>query len=117
MLEEVTDSRRFCIHRLARYYLKHLDFIDIYADLSAEKRLQYRQDYPAEAETMSRCAKRFREQGMQQGEARVLEGLLTLTFGALPADVQRRIAEAEEPMLLTWSERVLSAARLEDVLH
>ena len=97
--------------------LKYLDFIDIYADLSAEERLQYSQDYPAEAETMSRFAERFREEGMQQGEARVLERLLTLKFGALPAAVQRRIAEADEPTLLAWSERVLSAARLEDVLH
>jgi len=66
---------------------------------------------------MSRFAERFREEGMQQGEARVLERLLTLKFGALPAAVQRRIAEADEPTLLAWSERVLSAARLEDVLH
>jgi hypothetical protein len=97
--------------------LKYLDFIDIYADLSAEERLQYSQDDPAEAETMSRFAERFREEGMQQGEARVLERLLTLKFGALPADIQLRIAEADEPTLLAWSERVLSAARLEDVLH
>jgi len=64
-----------------------------------------------------RLAERFREEGMQQGEARVLERLLTLKFGALPADVQRRIAGADEPTLLAWSERVLSATRLEDVLH
>jgi flagellar biosynthesis/type III secretory pathway protein FliH len=82
---------------------------------------------------MSRFAERFREegmqqgmqqgiqqgmqQGMQQGEARVLERLLTLKFGALPADVQRRLAEADEATLLTWSERVPSASRLEDVLR
>jgi hypothetical protein len=54
---------------------------------------------------------------MQQGEARMLERLLTLKFGTLPADVQRRLAEADEATLLTWSERVLSASWLEDVLH
>jgi hypothetical protein len=105
--------------------LKYLDFIDIYADLSAEERLQYNRDYPAEAETMSRFAERFREEGMQQGmqqgmqrgEARVLERLLALKFGALPEDVQRRLAQADEPTLLAWSERVLTATRLEDVLH
>ena len=83
--------------------LKYLDFIDIYADLSAEERPQYTRDYPAEAETMSRFAERFREEGMQQGEASILERQLTLKFGTLPADVQRRLAEADEPTLLTWS--------------
>ena len=109
--------------------LKYLDFIDIYADLSPEERLQYRRDYPAEADTMSRFAERFREDGMQQGiqqgmqqglhqgEARVLERLLRLKFGDLPEQVQRRLAEADEPTLLAWSERLLSAARIEDVLH
>jgi len=101
--------------------LKYLDFMDIYAALSAEERLQYSQDYPAEAATMSQFAERFREegmqQGMQQGEARVLERLLTLKFGTLPADAQRRLAEADEPTQLSWSERVLNATCLEDVLH
>jgi hypothetical protein len=54
---------------------------------------------------------------LQQGEARVLEHQLTRGFGALPAGVQRRHAEADEPTLLIWSERVLSATRPADVLH
>ncbi len=109
--------------------LKYLDFIDIYADLSADERLQYAHDYPDEANTMSRFAERFREeglqqgvqqglqQGMQQGEARLLERQLRLKFGELPQEVLRRLAEADEVMLLAWSERVLSASRLDDVLH
>ena len=56
-------------------------------------------------------------QGMQQGEARVLERLLRLKFGALPADLPGRLAAADEQTLLTWSERVLSATSLEEVLH
>jgi hypothetical protein len=97
--------------------LKYLDFIDIYADLSADERLQYAHDYPDEANTMSRFAERFREEGLQQGEARLLERQLRLKFGELPQDVLRRLAEADEVMLLAWSERVLSASRLDDVLH
>jgi hypothetical protein len=104
--------------------LKYLDFIDIYADLDADERLQYKRDYPDEASTMSRFAERFREegmqqgirQGMQQGEARVLERQLQLKFGELPAAVRQRIAEADEPTLLLWSERVLTATRLDDVV-
>ncbi len=113
--------------------LKYLDFIDIYADLSADERLQYAHDYPEEAETMSHFAERFREEGMQQGmqqgmqegmqqglqqgEARLLERQLRLRFGELPEAVLRRLAEADEPTLLAWSERVLSASRLDDVLN
>lgn len=101
--------------------LKYLDFIDIYADLSADERLQYAHDYPEEAETMSQFAERFREeglqQGLQQGDARLLERQLRLKFGALPEAVLRRLAEANEVTLLAWSERVLSASRVDDLLH
>lgn len=112
--------------------LKYLDFIDIYADLNDAERVQYQREYPEEAQTMSRFAERFREeglqqgieqgkqqgmqQGMQQGEARVLERQLRLKFGELPGDVRRRIAAADEATLLAWSERVLTATRLDEVV-
>ncbi|MCB2261641.1 MAG: DUF4351 domain-containing protein, partial [Candidatus Thiosymbion ectosymbiont of Robbea hypermnestra] len=86
-----------------------------------------------EAKTMSRFAERFREegmqkgvqqgiqqgmqQGMQQGEALILERLLRQKFGQLPDTVQQRIEQANEPTLLQWSERVLTADRLDEVLH
>lgn len=97
--------------------LKYLDFIDIYAALDADERLQYQRDYPHEAATMSQFAERFRAEGLQQGEARVLERLLRLKFGELPQAAQQRLAAADEPTLLVWSERVLTATRWEDVLH
>jgi len=70
---------------------------------------------------MSRFAERFHEkglqQGMHQGEALVLERLLRLKFGALPDETQRRIEQASEQTLLEWCEWVLTANRLEEVLH
>jgi len=66
---------------------------------------------------MSRFAERFREEGMQQGEALVLERQLRLKFGTLPDEVRRRIEQANERTLLEWSERVLTASRLDEVLH
>jgi len=74
---------------------------------------------------MSRFAERFREegmrkgmeQGMQQGEALVLERQLRLKFGTLPETVRRRIEQANEQTLLEWSERILTADRLDEVLH
>jgi len=42
---------------------------------------------------------------------------LQLKFGTLPEAVQRRIEQANEQTLLEWSERVLTADRLDEVLH
>jgi len=54
---------------------------------------------------------------MHRGEALVLERQLRLKFGALSDQVQRRIEQASEETLLEWSERVLTADRLDEVLH
>jgi len=108
--------------------LKYLDFIDIYAALNDNEQAEYQRDYPDEAQTMSRFADRFREEGMQQGiqqgmqqgmhqgETLVLERLLRLKFCTLPDAVQQRIEQASEQTLLEWSELVLTASRLDEVL-
>jgi len=44
-------------------------------------------------------------------------GLLDLKFGDLPIAVEQRIEDADEAVLLRWSERVLTAACLENVLN
>jgi hypothetical protein len=66
---------------------------------------------------MSSFAERFRQEGMQQGEARVLERQLQLKFGELPEEVRRRLEQADGRTLLEWSERVLTGSRLDEVLH
>ncbi len=44
--------------------LKYLDFIDIYAALDDNERVEYQRDHPDEAKTMSRFAERFHENGL-----------------------------------------------------
>ncbi|MEW6168599.1 MAG: DUF4351 domain-containing protein, partial [Pseudomonadota bacterium] len=56
------------------------------------------------------------QQGLQQGEAAVLLRQLTRKFGELPPQVRRRIESADAETLLLWSERVLDATTLDDVL-
>ena len=56
------------------------------------------------------------QQGMQEGEARVLLRLLAQRFGELPEDVRSRVADADADTLLRWSEQVLTADTIEDVL-
>jgi hypothetical protein len=120
--------------------LKYVDFIDIYADLDDNERQLYTQLYPQEVTAMTGFAQRFTEQGreegrqegrdeglqqgrdeglqqgLQRGEARILTALLRLRFGELPAPIQQRIETADADTLLRWSERVLTAAGLDEAL-
>ncbi len=105
--------------------LKYLDFIDIYTGLDDNERVDYARRFPREAEKMTSFAERFEQegiqkgmqQGLQQGEARVLIRQLTRRFGELPEALRRRIEEADTETLLEWSERVLTAQSLDEVVH
>ncbi len=97
---------------------------NIYADLDDNERQLYTELYPQEVTTMAGFAQRCTEkghkeghkQGLQLGEARILTALLRLRFGDLPVAVQQRIEAADADTLLRWSERVLTAQTLEEVL-
>ncbi len=112
--------------------LKYVDFIDIYTDLDDNERQLYTELYPQEVTTMAGFAQRFTEQGreegrqegrqeghnegLQRGEARILTALLRLRFGDLPVAVRQSIEAADADTLLRWSERVLTAATLDEIL-
>ncbi|WP_256091561.1 DUF4351 domain-containing protein [Candidatus Thiosymbion oneisti] len=104
--------------------LKYIDFIDIYADLDDNERAEYQRDYPNEAKTMSRFAERFieqgrlegRQEGRQEGQAMILLRQLQLKFENVPEAVRRKIEHADPQTLLAWSERVLTAAGIEQVI-
>lgn len=113
--------------------LKYLDFIDIYAALNDEERRCYQERYAEEASQMSGFAERFiaqgieqgiqqgvqqgMQQGVQQGEARILLRLLSARFGILPPDARNKVESADAETLLQWSERILNARTLDDVLN
>jgi hypothetical protein len=58
-----------------------------------------------------------REEGRQQGEALVVLRLITLKFGLPSAAVLEQIATADSQTLLRWSERILTAQTLDQVLQ
>jgi predicted transposase YdaD len=58
-----------------------------------------------------------RQEGRQQGEARVLLRLITLKFGPPSEAVREQIATADSEALLRWSERILTAQTLDEVLQ
>jgi len=108
--------------------LKYIDFIDIYANLDDNERVSYEQEYPREAEIMTGFAERFIEQGRlegrqegklegkQDGQAAILLRLLQLKFGGVPEAVRRKIERTDPQTLLVWSERVLTATSIEQVI-
>ncbi|WP_446010071.1 DUF4351 domain-containing protein [Candidatus Electrothrix sp.] len=55
------------------------------------------------------------QQGVQQGELQLLLRQLRKRFGELPEWAEQMLKEASGGMLEIWSERILTAIRLEDV--
>ncbi|MDZ7659452.1 hypothetical protein [Fodinibius sp.] len=107
--------------------------VDGYMALDDNEQDEYRRRYPEEVEMVSTFAERFKEQGLQQGlqegmqqgldqgkqqgEAAVLLRLLERKFGAAALAPHRaRVERADADTLLVWSERILTASSIEEVL-
>ena len=99
---------------------------DIYGKLEADERAEYQRRYPREEEAMAtymqqRCEEARREgmqQGMQQGEAALLLRQLERKFGREAAAACReRVQRADADTLLEWSERILTAETIDEVIH
>ena len=58
-----------------------------------------------------------RQEGRQEGEAMIVLRLITLKFGTPRDAVRQRIESADADTLLEWSERILTAQTIDDVLH
>lgn len=56
-----------------------------------------------------------RQEGRREGEAEMLLRLLRIRFGTLPVDTEAHVQAADPKTLLRWSERVLTAATLDEV--
>ena len=56
------------------------------------------------------------QKGLRQGQAKMLLKLLRLKFGRLPAGTTSRVRTASETELERWTERVLTASSLADLL-
>ena len=104
--------------------LKYADFIDIYTALDDNELKRYQQQYAQEAEAMTALSVRMREegfqqgmqQGMQQGEAELLLRQVRRKFGPQAAEQHReRVRQADLMTLERWSERILTAATLDEL--
>ena len=119
---------------------KYLDFIDQYGALTEQEQRQYQHDYPEEEQQMiGRIAQarqegheaghqegqqqmmgkitRARQEGMQRGAAKLLLAQLRLKFNHdLDEKVRQQIEQADTATLQQWSERILTAQKLQQVL-
>jgi hypothetical protein len=60
---------------------------------------------------------RYIAQGEQRGEAKILLRLIERKFGPPSETVRHQITEADSETLLEWSDRILDAQSLDEVLH
>ena len=60
---------------------------------------------------------RGRKDGREEGQRRVLLKLLGLRFGQLSPEVVALVDQAESDVLERWTERILTASSVEEVLQ
>jgi len=112
---------------------KYLDFVDIYSDLTDNERQRYEQEYQEESDEMAGFAERFTTMGLEKGlekgreegreEGRRQEAISMLTrflvkrFGPLDEATTQRVNQASVEQIEAWSDRVLDANSLEEVLE
>ena len=67
--------------------------------------LLYKINQPSQGEMQGdimTLAQQFEQRGMQQGQTTMLLRLLQRRFGEIPADLQKRIQQADVNTLLAW---------------
>ena len=104
---------------------KYADFIDYYADLSAEELTRYTATYLTERGDLMGLAQQLRQEGRKegrqegfsQGEALILSRLLKLRFGPLPAWVEQQLQDAPPERLEALADRLLDADSLDAVFR
>ena len=84
-------------------------------DMLRERVLEWTEEW--KQQVLQEGRREGRQEGRREGEQRVLFRLLERRFGTPDAATRRRIEQADDEQLLTWSENLLSADRLEDVFH
>ncbi len=98
---------------------KYVDFIDVYAGVREEEREAFYQDI-TEQEDTAMLAQYIKDKGFQEGRQEgkriLLERLLIRRFGLLPDWGKAQLAGATSAQLDRWSERVLEADSIQEVL-
>ncbi|EGV28608.1 hypothetical protein ThidrDRAFT_3600 [Thiorhodococcus drewsii AZ1] len=68
------------------------------------------------AERVKIWTEEWKQQGVSEGEAKLLRRQLVRRFGVLPPWAEAHLEQASEDELEVWADRVLECATLEEVL-
>lgn len=68
-------------------------------------------------ESIDRWNRELREQGFQEGVARILLRQLHLKFGPLETEIEDRVRSTAAECLLEWGKRLLTVESLRDVFQ
>jgi hypothetical protein len=68
------------------------------------------------AERVKSWTEEWKQQGISEGETKLLRRQLVRRFGSLPAWAEARLEQAGEAELEIWADRVLDGSTLEAVL-
>jgi predicted transposase YdaD len=109
-LRHVTD-----IELRSRLFTALLALLPAEEMITMVERLLEHDDVVMELPYLRRICEEGRQEGRREGEAEMLLRQLRIRFGTLPADTVARVHAADPETLLRWSERVLSAATLNEV--
>jgi hypothetical protein len=99
------------LESVVRYYVQATGKID-----EQQARTLLEQTFPGEP-LMETFIDRYIAQGEQRGEAKILLRLIERKFGPPSETVRHQITEADSETLLEWSDRILDAQSLDEVLH
>lgn len=99
------------LESLLRYYVQGTGRLD-----ETEVRRLLEQTLSGEP-LMETFIDRYIAQGEQRGEAKMLLRLIERKFGPASEPIRTRITEADSKTLLEWSDRILEARSLDEVLH
>ncbi|WP_300971022.1 hypothetical protein [Thiocapsa sp.] len=103
------------LESVVRYYVQATGKID-----EQQVRTLLEQTFPGEPlmETfIDKYIAQGKQLGEQRGEAKILLRLIERKFGPPSETVRHRITEADSETLLEWSDRILEARSLDEVLH
>ena len=99
------------LESLMRYYVQATGRLD-----EQQVRTLFEEQFPG-IPLMETFIDRYIAQGEQRGEAKMLLRLIERKFGPPSEPVRARITQADPDRLLEWSERILDAQSLDEVLH
>jgi predicted transposase YdaD len=97
-------------NRKSPILLPELDDLQELKSMLSQRIEKWAKEFQAEGERKGRAM--GVEEGRLEGQARVLDRLLTRRFGDLPAWVRERLGSATEAQLESWTEAVLDAPSL-----